>query len=220
VLFSLGIAAAGQPTEPEAVVDDRPPRIIARFDVALLALPNVGPAGSGGGISIPIDGTGAGLTDGFGAELGAEVRLHRWLAFDASAGRYRSTLEVARDRGPDAMTDVRSAEVDLETLQLGLVVTPPKLRFEQGRAAMGALVMRATIPEVPSGLEITVDDSDTGVGVDFRADFFLSKDRRWGIGVALAFLNIDLQFVDLETADADSLQVSGMFLRLGIRGAW
>jgi hypothetical protein len=213
--FVLTVLASG-PTFP---ADNPPPRVIARFDVALLALPNAGAKG-GGGVLVPTGGTGAGLSDGFGVGLGAEVRLHRWIAFDAAAGQYWSELEVARYRGPDTMGDYCRGDAELRTLQLGLVLTPPKWRFEKARVAVGALVVRSEIPEVPSGLGISVDDSDTGIGVDFRAAYFFSSNRRWGIGAALAFVDIDPSFVDLETGASGSLQVSGFFLRIGVRGAW
>ena len=166
--------------------NDPAPRVIARMDVALLALPNVSAQG-GGGVSIPIRGTGAGLTDAGGAELGAEVRLWRWIALDAGTGWYRPKLEVGRDRGSDVMADSRSATVNLRTFTLGLIVTPPKWRFEQGRVAVGALMTRAEIEEVPSHLGIYVEESSTGIGVDFRGEFFFSKNRHWGIGGALSF---------------------------------
>jgi hypothetical protein len=204
---------------PASFAGDAPPRVIARFDVALLAIPNGGAQG-GGGISLPVDGTGAGLDGAGGMELGAEVRLSRWIAFDASAGWYRPDLQVGRDQGPDTMIDVRSAAVDLRTVRFGLVITPPKWRSEWARAAFGALLSRAEISEVPSSLGIVVDESDTGIGVDFRADFLFSKNRHWGIGVALSFESLGPGFVDVETGARGSLQVSGMFLRVGVRGAW
>ena len=80
------------------------PRVIVRADAGLLGLPNSGPQG-GGGISIPNGGTGAGLLDTGGVELGAEVRASQWITFDAAAGRYRPELEVGRYQGPDQRSD-------------------------------------------------------------------------------------------------------------------
>jgi hypothetical protein len=197
---------------------DEPPRLIARVDVGLLALANAG--AKGGGLSVPTGGTGAGLTDGGGLELGVEVRVSRWIALDLGAGWYRPDLEVARDRGAHTMVDYRSASVDLRTLTFGLVVTPPRLRSERGRLAFGALLQQAEIPEVPAHLGLSVEEGVTGVGFDVRGEWFLSKNRRWGIGGALAFVGGEPTFVDVETGATGSLQVSGMFLRLGVRWAW
>ena len=204
---------------PGAVRRDADRRLIVHVDAGLLALPNAGPNG-GGGILIPIGGTGAGLWDAGGVELGAEVRASRWIAVDACAGWYRPKLEVDRDRGPGAMLDGRSASVDLRTLTFALVITPSQWRTDRGRIAVGALLSRAEIPAVPSHLGLSVDDSARGVGVDLRGDVFLSENRRWGFGGALAFVDIDPSFVDTETGDTGSLQVSGIFLRLGARWAW
>jgi len=203
---------------PGLAAPDKPPRVIARVDVGLLG--TAGGGAKGGGISVPIGGTGAALGDAGGMELGVEVRLWRWMAFDASAGWYRPELQVGRDQGMDVMVDGRFASVDLRTVTLGLVVTPPKWRSGIVRGAIGALVSRGEISEVPTGLGIVVDDSDTGIGVDFRGDFLFSKNRHWGIGVGLSFVSFGPGFVDLETGRSGSLPVSGMFLRVGVRGAW
>jgi hypothetical protein len=191
------------------------PRVIARADVGLLGLPNAGPQG-GGGISVPIGGTGAGFLDSGGVELGAEVRASPWITFDLAAGRYRPELEVARYQGPD----VRSGSVGLRTLTLGLVVTPPGWRTNRSRLALGLVVSRAEISSVPLDLGLSVNESETCVGFDVRGDVFVSPDRRWGFGGALAFVDMDPSFLDVETGDAGSLQVSGLFLKLGVRRAW
>ena len=49
---------------PGWAATDEPPRVIARFDVGLLGSASGG--GKGGGISVPIGGTGAGLEDSGG----------------------------------------------------------------------------------------------------------------------------------------------------------
>jgi len=196
------------------------PRVIARFDVGLLALPNVSAWGGGGGIEIPLGGTGAGFEDAGGLEFGAEVRLWRWIALDAGVGRYRPDLVVDRDRGPDQRVDHRSAAVDLQTTRFGLVFSPRKWRSGPARAAIGVLLSKAKISEVPESLGVVVDETDSGVAVDFRADFLFSKSGHWGVGVALSFDDLGPRFVDTETGDTGSLQVSGMFLRVGLRGAW
>jgi len=214
-LFALLAFSQAHTSSP----DDTPPRVIVRLDAALLALLNGGPNG-GGGVFIPPDGTGAGLGDGSGAELGVEVRIFRWIAMDAGVGRYGSTLDIGRDRGLEVRVDSRSAPVDLKTFSVGLVVTPPKWRTSLVCAGFGALLMRADISDAPPELGISIDDGGNAAGLDFRADFLFSKNRHWGIGVALAFVNLDPRFVDLESGEEDSLQVSGMFLRLGLRGAW
>ena len=213
--FVLLIVSLAQASSP----DDTPPRVIVRLDAALLAILNGGPNG-GGGIFVPPDGTGAGLGGGSGAEFGVEVRIFRWIALDAGVGRYGTTLDVGRDRGLDARVDSRSAPVDLKAVSVGLVVTPPKWRTSLVCAGFGALVMRADISDAPPELEISIDDGGNAAGFDFRADFLFSKNRHWGIGVALAFVNLDPRFVDQQSGEEDSLQVSGMFLRLGVRGAW
>jgi len=197
---------------------DEPPRLIARVDVGLLALANGG--AKGGGLSVPIGGTGAGLTDGGGLELGVEVRVSRWIALDLGAGWYRPDLEVGRDRGANTMVDYRSATVDLHTLTFGVVVTPPKWRSERGGVGFGALFTHAEIPDVPAHLGLSVEEAVTGGGFDLRADWLFSKNRHWGIGGALAFVGGEPLFVDVETGATGSLQVSGMYLRLGVRFAW
>jgi len=203
-----------------APANDPPPLVIARFDVGLLAIPNVSAWGGGGGIEIPLDGTGAGFEDAGGLELGAEVRLWRWIALDAGIGRYRPDLVVDRDRGPDQMVDHRAASVDLQTMRFGLVFSPRKWRSGPARAAIGVLLSKAKVSDVPESLGVVVDETDSGVAVDFRADFLFSKSGRWGVGVALSFDDLGPSFVDTETGDTGSLQVSGMFLRVGLRGAW
>jgi hypothetical protein len=214
VLAREGIHVGGVPpaTAP-------PPRVIARLDGSLLALPNGGGKG-GGGITIPIGGTGAGLMDTFGLDVGAEVRLWRWIALDGSTGRYQPELHVARDRGSGVMTDVRSATVDLETLKFGVILTPPKWRGDWARGAIGLLWSTMKVGDVPPELGILVEETDSGIGVDFRGDFLFSKNRHWGVGAALSFENLGPRFVDLETGYTGSLQVSGFFFRFGVRGAW
>jgi hypothetical protein len=215
-----GTTSSGAATRsPEPAGPEPPPRVIARLDGSLLALPNGGAKG-GGGITIPIGGTGAGLMDTFGLEVGAEVRLWKWLALDASTGRYRPELHVARDRGSGVMVDVRSADVDFETLKFGLILTPPKWRGDRARAAIGLLWSKVKVGDVPPELGILVEETDSGIGVDFRADFLFSKKRHWGIGAALSFENLGPRFIDLETGATGSLQVSGFFFRVGVRGAW
>lgn len=218
VISACGVLFVGGPIDA-APAGRPPPRVIVRFDVALLGLANVDPQG-GGGISIPVGGTGAGLDAAGGVELGAEVRLSRWIAIDVGVGAYRPDLEVGRDRSPDAGTDLRSAPVGLRTVKVGLMVTPPTWRTDRVLAAVGVRASHAAISGVPAELGIAVDQSDTGVGGEIRADFLLSKNRRWGVGVALSFENLDPRFVDVETGAKDSLQVSEMFLRVGVRGAW
>jgi len=198
----------------------RAPRVIARFDVGLLAIPNVSAWGGGGGIEIPLGGTGAGFDGAGGIELGAEVRLWRWIALDAGVGRYRPDLVVDRDRGPDQRVDHRSASVDLQTTRFGLVISPRKWRSGPTRAAIGVLLSKAKISGVPESLGVVVDETDSGVAVDARAEFLFSKSGHWGVGVALTFDDLGPRFVDTETGDTGSLQVSGMFLRVGLRGAW
>lgn len=201
--------------------DDPPPRLIARVDVGLMASYTTYSWGGGGlGITIPIGGTGAGFGGAGGAEIGAEVRLWKWIAVDLGAGRYRPKLKVYRDRGPGVRVDSRGSSVDLTTRTFGLVVTPPRWHHEQGRIAIGALVMRAEISDVSSGLGVAVTDRETCLGFDVRGEFFPSRNRRWGIGAALTVVDTDPPFVDQETGFRDSLQVSGMFFRLGVRGAW
>jgi hypothetical protein len=194
--------------------------VIVRFDVGLLAIPNVSPWGGGGGIAIPLGGTGAGLDGAGGVELGAEIRVSRWVALDAGAGWYRPDLKVGRDRGPDQMIDGRSASVDLETTKLGLVISSPKWRSGPVRAAIGVSLSRTEISGVPESLGIVVDGSESGIAVDLRTDFLFSRDGHWGVGAALSFEDLDPFFVDAETGTTGSLQVSGMFLRVGLRGAW
>jgi hypothetical protein len=176
--------------------------------------------GKGGGITIEAGGTGAGLESAGGLELGIEIRISRWTAVDLGAGWYRPTLEVFRDRGPGAMVDSRSADVDLTKYTLGLVVTPPKWRSDQFRAAVSAFATRAAISEPPAALGLSVADDDTGFGVDIRAEYRPKKNGRWGIGGALAFASIGPSFVDLETGATGSVQTSALFLRLGIRWNW
>jgi hypothetical protein len=205
---------------PATFAGDPPPRLIARFDLSFFGFSGSGMYGGGEGISAPTDGTGAGFMDGFGAELGAEVRLCRWIAIDAGAIRYSPTLEVFRDMGPDTMVDSRSASVDLQLYTLGLVVTPPKWRNERARVAVGILAMRSKVLDIPSGLALSFDESPTSLGVDLRGELFISNNRRWGIGGALAFVDVDPSFIDDETGSTGSLQMSGMLFKLGLRGAW
>jgi len=42
----------------------------------------------------------------------------------------------------------------------------------------------------------------------------------YGIGGTLTFVDLEPSFVDLESGESGSLQVSGLFLKLGARGAW
>jgi hypothetical protein len=77
VLLGLSPTRASSATAP-------PPRVIVRFDVALLGEPNVSAQG-GGGTSIPIGGTGVGVGSTGGIEFGAEVR-HRWTFVPSSSG--------------------------------------------------------------------------------------------------------------------------------------
>jgi len=192
--------------------------VIARFDVGLLGTASGG--AKGGGISIPIGGTGAGLEDSGGVEVGAELRLWRWIALDAGAGWYQPTLRVARDQGSGVMVDVRSASVDVQIVKLGLVVTPPKWRADKIRGAIGLLVSRVKVTGVPEQLGLSIEEAETSSGVDFRGDFLLSKNRHWGVGAALSFVFFRPEFTDLETGYTGSLQTSGLFLRIGVRGAW
>jgi hypothetical protein len=210
--------AAALVAVPGLAASDQAPRVIARFDVGLLG--NAGGGAKGGGITVPTDGTGAGLEDAGGVEVGAELRLWRWISLDAGAGRYQPTILVARDQGDDVMVDTRSASVDLQTLELGLVITPPKWRTDKIRGAIGLLVSRAEVTGLPEQLGLSIDEADTGFGVDFRGDFLLSRNRHWGVGMALAFVSFGPEFTDLETGYTGSLQTSGLFLRFGARGAW
>lgn len=203
-----------------ALAGDPPPRLIARLDLSLLALPNVSAWGGGGGVSVPADGTGAGFLDDIGAELGAELRLGRWVALDGSAAWYRPPLEVGRDKGPGTMGDSRSASVKLSMRSLGLVITPPKWRNDEVRVAMGIAAANAKVSDLPSSLGVTVEERSSGLAVDVRVDGFLSRNKRWGFGGALVFSDLDPSFTDTETGATGSLEVSGMFLRLGLRGAW
>jgi hypothetical protein len=205
---------------PASFASDPPQRLIARIDLSLLALPNVSAWGGGGGISVPIDGTGAGFMDAAGAELGAEIRFSRWLALDGGAAWYSPTLHVDRDMGAFTRGDSRSASVNLRTYTLGMVVTPPKWRNERARVAVGILSMKTKISEVPSSLGVAVDDSSSGIAVDLRGEAFFSENKHWGVGGALVFADLDPSFIDTERGTTDSLQVSGFFLRLGVRGAW
>jgi len=203
---------------PGRAASDQDPRLIARFDVGLLG--TTGGGAKGGGISVPTDGTGVGLEEAGGVEVGAELRLWRWIALDVGAGWYKPTLRVFRDQGGDAMVDSRSASVDLQTLELGLVITPPKWRNDKIRGAIGLLVSRAEVTGLPEQVGLSLDEADTGFGVDFRGDFLLSKNRHWGVGAAIAFVSFGPEFTDLETGYTGSLQTSGLFLRIGVRGAW
>jgi hypothetical protein len=110
--------------------------------------------------------------------------------------------------------------VDLRTVKFGLLVTPPKWRSDWARAAIGVVLSRAEISEVPADMGIVVEQSDSGIGVDFRADFLFSKNRHWGVGAALSFESLGPLFIDSETGSTGSVQLSGMFLRFGVRGAW
>ena len=217
-LLRLLLASAILAVVPLTSHADEAPRLIVRVDLGLLG--QVGGGAKGGGITVPIGGTGAGLTDGGGVELGVEVRVSRWIALDLGAGRYGPELEVFRDSGPNTRVDSRSASVDLDTLTFGLVLTPPKWRSDRARFAIGALLMRSEIPNVPASLGLAVEESAIGGGLDFRLDWLFSKNRRWGVGGALAFVGGEPTFVDLETGATGSVQISGVFLRLGVRWAW
>jgi len=205
-------------TLPGLAGPDKPPRVIARVDVGLLGTPGGG--AKGGGITVPTGGTGAGIEGSGGVEVGAELRLWRWIALDAAAGWYRPTVSVFRDQGIDVMVDSRSATVELRPVTLGLVVTPPKWRSDRIRGAIGVLVSRFGLTDVPEELGLSIEETDTGLGVDFRGDFLLTKNRHWGVGAALAFVSFGPEFTDLETGYTGSLQTSGLFLRVGVRGAW
>jgi hypothetical protein len=213
LLIGVPARAASQPS-PE-------PRFLIRLDAALLTSPNTGAGGSGGGIEIPLDGgTGAGLLDAGGVELGCEVRLSRWLALDIGTGWYGPDLEVTRGApGSGQQLDDRSAAVDLRLIDAGLVIAPPKLRGPQWRLAFGVLAVRSSVSGLPSSVGLAVDD-DTGLGLDARGEIYLSKNRRWGLGMALVFSDVGPSFTDLETGATGELQVSGFLLRLGARGRW
>lgn len=205
-------AAPQQPAEP---------RVLLRVDVAFLAEPNVGLEG-GGGILLPVGGgTAAGLHSGGGVEVGLEMRLTRWLALDAGVGWYRPSVEVVRgEPGTGVMLDDRSASVDLRNVDLGLVLAPPKLRSRSARLAFCAFATSNGVSGVPPSLGLTVDTSEIGFGIDARGELFFSKNRHWGVGMALGFSSMNLGFSDLETGATGTLQVSGMTLQLGLRGTW
>lgn len=206
-------AATQQPAEP---------RFLLRVDAGLLAQPNIGAGGSGGGIQVSAEGgTGAGLNGGGGAQLGLEVRLSRWLYLDTGVGWYGPSLEVARgDPASGTTLDDRSASVDLRTAALGLVLSPPKLRSRTHRLAFCVFAQRIDVSGVPPSLGLSVENGDTGLGFDARGELFFSKDRHWGIGMALSFSDMGPAFTDLETGAGGTLQVSGLTLRLGLRGTW
>jgi hypothetical protein len=215
----LVLAVLGAISPSFASSDGEPlPRWIARFDLGMLA--GVTGGAKGGGITVPTGGTGTGLESGAGVEVGLEARVFRWIALGVSVAWYRPTLAAYRDPGPDTFVDGREETIDLRTLTFEVVVTPPKLRFEAGRLAFGVLLVHPSIPEVPSALGLSIDSGSTGLGVDVRGDWFLAKNRRWGVGGALAFVNLDPQFVDLETGEQGSVQTGLLRLRLGVRGTW
>lgn len=218
LLSLLGFLPGASPAQTPPP-QDRPPRLIVRFDAALLGLPSGGAKG-GGGVLIPLDGTGAGFLDTAGVSVGAELRLSRWIGLDASVDWYRPSMEVDRDRGPDEWVDHRTASAALRTLTLGLVITPPRWRVPQGRFAVAALVSRGEVSDVPAHLGISVEEDSTGVGFDVRGELYLTKNRHWGVGGVLSFVSVEPPFVDLETGYRDSLQVGTLRLRLGVRGAW
>lgn len=209
----VAVAVASEPSHD--------PRYLFRLDASYLTLPNLGVEG-GGGVRIPPTGdTAAGLVGGGGVETGLEARLSAWLGLDVGVAWYRPTLEVDRvPPAPGARLDSRSAPVDLRRAQLGLVLAPPALRGRLGRLAFAALVARSTVAGVPSSLGLAVDGAQTGFGADVRGEVYLSKERRWGVGAALAFSHLGPGFVDLETGSSGTLQASGFFLRVGLRGSW
>ncbi len=209
---SVGAIAAAGPSEP---------RWILRVDVGLWALPNVGMEG-GGGILLPypFSGTTAGLSDGGGAEIGVEARVSRWLALDVGFASYRPPLEVYRFPVGSGPRDDRSASVELRWAEVGLVIAPPKLRIDRGRLAFGILAVRSDLSSVPPSLGIAIEGGHTELGADARGEIFLSKNRHWGMGMALVYPGVDLPFVDLETGARGKLQMSNIVLRLGLRGAW
>jgi hypothetical protein len=129
-------------------------------------------------------------------------------------------MAVYRDLGPDVRVDSRDAVVDLRTITLETVVTPPKWRSGVGRAAIGVLLAYPSISEEPPGLGLSLDAGSPGFGVDFRGDWFLSKNPRWGIGGALAFVNLDPGFEDPERGDRGSVQTGLLYLRVGFRRKW
>lgn len=71
------------------------------------------------------------------------------------------------------------------------------------------------------GLEIGCDvRMARWLNFDARGEAQFSKDRHWGIGMALRFSDVGPSFVDRETGARGTLLVSGMTLRLGLRGSW
>ena len=198
--------------------EDPLPRWIGRVDLGLSACAQGGKGGCG--ISIPVGGTGVGFESGLGFEIGFEARVFRWVALGLGAGRYRPAIAVYRDLGQDVRVDSRDAVADLRTITFETVVTPPKWRSDVGRVAIGVLLAYPSISEAPSSLGLSLDAGSPGFGVDFRGDWFLSKNRRWGIGGALAFVSMDPEFEDLETGDRGSVQTGLLNLRLGFRGNW
>jgi hypothetical protein len=202
---------------PSSANESRP-RWIARADVGLLGLANSG-ANGGGGIRIPIEGTGAGLSDAGGGEIGVEVRVSRWIGLDVAFATYRPDLEIGRSTAIDAPVDYRTARVDLGTVSFGVVIMPPGWRLDRARVAVAASVVRSEISNVPETLGLSVDEPETAAGIDARAEWMFSKSGHWGIGGILGFVNLGPDYVDLETGATGSLQASGMFFRLGVRYA-